>query len=109
MISVAISQTEKEAEEVRLCYCQVYPRIHNQITMTAPLASYWRKVEFQIGTQPKPRHGHRAVTFKNEMVIFGGGNEGIIEEFHVFKNGKYHCNILLDYRLSQNLLLFDIE
>lgn len=71
--------------------------------MTAPLASYWRKVDFQIGTQPKPRHGHRAVTFKNEMVIFGGGNEGIIEEFHVFKNGKYHCNCFLDYRMSQHM------
>ena len=56
--------------------------------MTAPLASYWRKVDFQYGSQPKPRHGHRAVTFKNDMVIFGGGNEGIIEEFSVFRHGK---------------------
>ncbi|KAH9395681.1 Host cell factor 2 [Tyrophagus putrescentiae] len=56
--------------------------------MTAPLASYWRKVDFQYGSQPKPRHGHRAVTFKNDMVIFGGGNEGIIEEFSVFRHAE---------------------
>lgn len=34
--------------------------------------------------QPRPRHGHRAVAYGNYMIVFGGGNEGIVEELHVF-------------------------
>ncbi|PIO68715.1 kelch repeat protein [Teladorsagia circumcincta] len=32
----------------------------------------------------RPRHGHRAVAIKDLMVVFGGGNEGIVDELHVF-------------------------
>ncbi|KAL3851844.1 hypothetical protein ACJMK2_015546, partial [Sinanodonta woodiana] len=29
-------------------------------------------------------HGHRAVAIKELMVVFGGGNEGIVDELHVY-------------------------
>lgn len=30
------------------------------------------------------RHGHRAVAIRELMVVFGGGNEGIVDELHVY-------------------------
>lgn len=44
----------------------------------------WKKVSDSQGPQPRPRHGHRAVAIKDLMVVFGGGNEGIVDELHVF-------------------------
>lgn len=49
----------------------------------------WRKIENSSGHLPKARHGHRAITIKNMMLIFGGGNDGIIDEFHVYIPSKY--------------------
>lgn len=49
----------------------------------------WRKIENSSGHLPKARHGHRAITIKNMMLIFGGGNDGIIDEFHVYMPRKY--------------------
>uniref|UniRef100_A0A8C9P8C6 Host cell factor 1 n=1 Tax=Spermophilus dauricus TaxID=99837 RepID=A0A8C9P8C6_SPEDA len=36
------------------------------------------------GPVPPPRHGHRAVAIKELIVVFGGGNEGIVDELHVY-------------------------
>ncbi|CAH1153360.1 unnamed protein product [Phaedon cochleariae] len=47
-------------------------------------ALQWKLVENPTGPQPRPRHGHRAVAIKDLMVVFGGGNEGIVEELHVY-------------------------
>lgn len=44
----------------------------------------WQKVYNPTGPQPRPRHGHRAVSIKDLMIVFGGGNEGIVHELHVF-------------------------
>ncbi|ODM90762.1 Host cell factor 1 [Orchesella cincta] len=47
----------------------------------------WTKVNDAVTSQsiqPRPRHGHRAVAYGNYMIVFGGGNEGIVEELHVF-------------------------
>lgn len=44
----------------------------------------WKKVYNPTGPQPRPRHGHRAVAIKDLMIVFGGGNEGIVHELHVF-------------------------
>ncbi|PIO56083.1 kelch repeat protein [Teladorsagia circumcincta] len=44
----------------------------------------WKKVVNSSGPSPRPRHGHRAVAIKDLMVVFGGGNEGIVDELHVF-------------------------
>ncbi|GAB0098410.1 Host cell factor [Sergentomyia squamirostris] len=52
----------------------------------------WNQVEDTKGPQPRPRHGHRAVTIKDLIIVFGGGNEGIVEELHVYNtstNGWY--------------------
>lgn len=44
----------------------------------------WKKVTNTSGPTPRPRHGHRAVAIKDLMVVFGGGNEGIVDELHVY-------------------------
>ncbi|GMS84242.1 hypothetical protein PENTCL1PPCAC_6417, partial [Pristionchus entomophagus] len=44
----------------------------------------WKKVHNTTGPTPRPRHGHRAVSIKDLMVVFGGGNEGIVDELHVY-------------------------
>ncbi|KAL3100447.1 hypothetical protein niasHS_001750 [Heterodera schachtii] len=44
----------------------------------------WCKVDDLGRPTPPPRHGHRAVTIKGLMLVFGGGNEGIVNELHVY-------------------------
>ncbi|CAH8499832.1 unnamed protein product [Schistosoma rodhaini] len=44
----------------------------------------WRKVSAATGNVPRSRHGHKAVAIKDLIVVFGGGNEGIVDELHVF-------------------------
>ncbi|CAG0915843.1 unnamed protein product [Notodromas monacha] len=46
----------------------------------------WKRVKESAGPSPKPRHGHRAVAIKDLMIVFGGGNEGICEELHVYNS-----------------------
>lgn len=48
----------------------------------------WKRVLNPTGPQPRPRHGHRAINIKELMVVFGGGNEGIVDELHVYNTGK---------------------
>lgn len=47
----------------------------------------WKRILNPTGPQPRPRHGHRAVAIKDLMVVFGGGNEGIVHELHVYNTG----------------------
>lgn len=47
----------------------------------------WKRVLGWTGPVPRPRHGHRAVSIKELMVVFGGGNEGIVDELHVYNTG----------------------
>lgn len=54
----------------------------------AVLQPLWKRVQGWTGPVPRPRHGHRAVTIKELMVVFGGGNEGIVDELHVYNTGK---------------------
>lgn len=49
---------------------------------------HWRRVTNTTGPQPKPRHGHRAIALKELIIIFGGGNEGIVDELHVFNTSE---------------------
>ncbi|XP_012280535.1 host cell factor 1 isoform X3 [Orussus abietinus] len=51
--------------------------------MAAPMLM-WKRITNPTGPQPRPRHGHRAVAIKDLMVVFGGGNEGIVDELHVY-------------------------
>ncbi|XP_067933331.1 host cell factor 2-like, partial [Watersipora subatra] len=44
----------------------------------------WNKIQSYTGPPPKPRHGHRAVTVKDLIIIFGGGNAGLFDQLHVF-------------------------
>lgn len=48
----------------------------------------WKKVNSATGPSPRPRHGHRAVAIKDLMIVFGGGNEGIVDELHVYNTSK---------------------
>lgn len=56
----------------------------------SPLPLKWKKITGSTGPQPRPRHGHRAVNIKELMVVFGGGNEGIVDELHVYNTGEPH-------------------
>lgn len=55
--------------------------------MAAPILK-WKRVNNTSGQAPRPRHGHRAVAIKDLMIVFGGGNEGIVDELHVFNTSK---------------------
>uniref|UniRef100_A0ABM5GEN0 Host cell factor 2 isoform X1 n=1 Tax=Pogona vitticeps TaxID=103695 RepID=A0ABM5GEN0_9SAUR len=44
----------------------------------------WRRVSSFTGPVPRSRHGHRAVAIRDMIIIFGGGNEGIADELHVY-------------------------
>lgn len=59
--------------------------------MATPMLK-WKRVADTSGFQPRPRHGHRAVAIKDLMVVFGGGNEGIVDELHVYNTGEYHLH-----------------
>ena len=56
--------------------------------MASPILK-WKRVANASGPSPRPRHGHRAVPIKDLMVVFGGGNEGIVDELHVYNTGKW--------------------
>lgn len=65
--------------------------------MAAPILK-WKRITNTAGPCPRPRHGHRAVAIKDLMVVFGGGNEGIVDELHVFNTGEFkvrHCQTAL--------------
>ncbi|KAE8615162.1 hypothetical protein XENTR_v10008429 [Xenopus tropicalis] len=49
-----------------------------------PVQLTWGKVLSSTGPEPRSRHGHRAVAIRELMIIYGGGNEGIAEELHVY-------------------------
>ena len=55
--------------------------------MASPILK-WKRVQNATGPSPRPRHGHRAVAIKDLMVVFGGGNEGIVDELHVYNTGQ---------------------
>lgn len=65
-------------------------------------ALQWKCVANTTGPQPRPRHGHRAVAIKDLMVVFGGGNEGIVDELHVYNTGMS----LTPINMARGLLLF---
>ncbi|KAG7275999.1 hypothetical protein CRUP_028556 [Coryphaenoides rupestris] len=56
----------------------------NPGTTGSVLQPRWKRVLGWSGPVPRPRHGHRAVAIKELMVVFGGGNEGIVDELHVY-------------------------
>lgn len=52
-----------------------------------PLNVKWKKIASTTGPVPKARHGHKAVAIKELVIIFGGGNDGIVDELHVLNTG----------------------
>lgn len=48
----------------------------------------WKKITSTTGPAPQPRHGHKAVAIKELVIIFGGGNDGIMDTLHVLNTGK---------------------
>ncbi|XP_069375510.1 host cell factor 2 isoform X2 [Paralichthys olivaceus] len=44
----------------------------------------WRRVHTVTGVVPRSRHGHRAAAIRELIIVFGGGNEGISEDLHVY-------------------------
>ncbi|XP_050964392.1 host cell factor 2 [Labeo rohita] len=46
----------------------------------------WKTVRSYAGPVPRARHGHRAVAIRELVVVFGGGNEGIATNLHVYNS-----------------------
>lgn len=63
--------------------------------MAAPILK-WKRATGTTGPCPRPRHGHRAVAIKDLMVVFGGGNEGIVDELHVYNTGTINIFTLFN-------------
>jgi hypothetical protein len=57
----------------------------------------WKRIDGAIGQNPKPRHGHRAIAIKDLIIIFGGGNEGIVEDLNVYNSGKIYKIIFFQF------------
>jgi hypothetical protein len=69
----------------------------------------WKRVLNPTGPQPRPRHGHRAVSIKELMVVFGGGNEGIVDELHVYNTSKLNVlNSTYTQLLAYYLCIYEI-
>nr|XP_046234685.1 host cell factor 2 [Scatophagus argus] len=51
---------------------------------TGNIEPQWRKVQSMTGVTPRSRHGHRAAVIRELIIVFGGGNEGIAENLHVY-------------------------
>ena len=60
----------------------------------------WRKITTTTGPSPQPRHGHKAVAIKELIIIFGGGNDGIMDTLHVLNTG----NKMADTRKSSHFI-----
>lgn len=65
----------------------------------------WKKVQNQAGPLPRPRHGHRSVAIKDLIVVFGGGNEGIVNELSVFNTAKSQWYVLLSGNQNHSFFL----
>jgi host cell factor len=73
----------------------------NPGTTGSVLQPRWKRVLGWSGPVPRPRHGHRAVAIKELMVVFGGGNEGIVDELHVYNTGNTFYSPYLCFILSK--------
>ena len=56
----------------------------------ATLKVKWKKIASTTGPAPRPRHGHKVVAIKELIIVFGGGNDGIVDELHVLNTGAHH-------------------
>ena len=65
----------------------------------------WRKISATTGPVPQPRHGHKAVAIKELIIIFGGGNDGIMDTLHVLNTGKKMADTRRDSRLYEKTCL----
>lgn len=83
-------------------------------TTASVLQPRWKRVLGWSGPVPRPRHGHRAVAIKELMVVFGGGNEGIVDELHVYNTGKVkfayiHLPIVLLLFFAASIMFYFTE
>ena len=67
--------------------------------MASPILK-WKRVQNATGPSPRPRHGHRAVAIKDLMVVFGGGNEGIVDELHVYNTGEEKTAVKRKFKMA---------
>ena len=74
-------------------------------TTGAVLQPRWKRVLGWSGPVPRPRHGHRAVAIKELMVVFGGGNEGIVDELHVYNTGKI---LFINLNINFHILIMEL-
>ena len=85
---------------------KLLPLERDYVRMASPILK-WKKVSNATGPSPRPRHGHRAVAIKDLMVVFGGGNEGIVDELHVYNTGK--DKNIQDITLLNSIVCYEIQ
>ena len=85
---------------------KLLPLERDYVRMASPILK-WKKVSNATGPSPRPRHGHRAVAIKDLMVVFGGGNEGIVDELHVYNTGK--DKNIPDISLLSSIVCYEIQ
>lgn len=69
----------------RFCYVMI---VCTKLFKESQMIAFELSVPFTHCLIVRPRHGHRSVSIKDLMVVFGGGNEGIVDELHVYNTGK---------------------
>lgn len=52
------------------------------------MSPLWRRMKSSAGPVARARHGHRAVAVRELLIVFGGGNEGIATNLHVYNTGR---------------------
>lgn len=73
--------------------------------MNNSIVPKWQRLNSAIGHSPMPKHGHRAVSVRDMMIIFGGDNDFIVNELHVFRTSNYYFRICLFLQFIIYLLL----
>lgn len=64
----------------------------------------WKRVKSYAGPVPRARHGHRAVAVRELLIVFGGGNEGIATNLHVYNTGRTLEISCMNTKQSKNYL-----
>ena len=92
----------REAVAAAVSHSELDPYCQRQLPaaiMASPILK-WKRVQNATGPSPRPRHGHRAVAIKDLMVVFGGGNEGIVDELHVYNTGEKKIAVKAKFKMA---------
>lgn len=79
----------------------IFPTMDSDIEVKETVLK-WKRVATR---NPQSRHGHRAVNIKELMIVFGGGNNAIINDLDVYNTGLVNFPVSKYYPHSNLALL----